>query len=152
MEYGIYKLIHLIAVVLFLGNTTTGLFWVRHAARRRDPAVLAHTMDGVIQSDRWFTIPGVIVIVAGGVAAAMAGGLRLLGTGWIVWSLALFSLSGIVFMRLAPLQRRIRDYAGGTAADWSTCASLLRRWEVIGLFSLAPVWIALALMVLKLPR
>jgi uncharacterized membrane protein len=155
MEYGIYKLIHVVAVVLFLGNITTGVFWVRHAMPRQDPALLAHAMDGVIRSDRWFTMPGVFVIIAGGVAAAMTGSLPLMRTGWIAWGIAMFALSGIVFSQLAPLQRRIRDYAAGTGGarpEWATCTAMVRRWEIIGFLSLAPAWIALAMMVLKLPR
>ena len=46
------KLLHVVAVIVFLGNITTGLFWHAHAARTRDPKLLAHTMDGIIRSDR----------------------------------------------------------------------------------------------------
>ena len=35
MAYLLFKLLHIVAVVLFLGNVTTGVFWVRHAARHR---------------------------------------------------------------------------------------------------------------------
>src|SRR5258705_9877589 len=65
------KLIHVSAVIAFLGNITTGLFWHRHAARTRDPRLLAFTMDGIIRSDRIFTVPGVIVILTAGIFAAL---------------------------------------------------------------------------------
>jgi uncharacterized membrane protein len=86
------KLLHIAAVMAFLGNITTGLFWHAHAVRTRDPRVLAHTVDDIIRSDRFFTIPGVIVIVLAGVAAAIVGGFPLLRTGWILWSLILFAI------------------------------------------------------------
>lgn len=35
--YPLLKLLHVIAVIAFLGNITTGLFWHAHAARTRDP-------------------------------------------------------------------------------------------------------------------
>ena len=71
-SYSIYKFLHLVAVVLFLGNATLGLFWVAHAERTHDARLIAHAMDGIIRADRWFTWPGVILILAAGVGAAMA--------------------------------------------------------------------------------
>ena len=52
------KLLHVVAVVLFLGNITTGLFWKRHLDRSRDPRLALAGIEGLIRSDRWFTIPG----------------------------------------------------------------------------------------------
>ena len=48
--YAVLKLLHLVAVVLFLGNVTFGLFWVQHAERERDAKLIAHAMRGVIQA------------------------------------------------------------------------------------------------------
>lgn len=67
MTYLLLKLIHVIAVILFLGNIITGLFWKFHADGTRDPKVIAHAFEGIIRADRWFTIPDVIAIVAAGV-------------------------------------------------------------------------------------
>ncbi len=51
------KLLHITAVIAFVGNITTGIFWHAPAARTRDPKLLAYTMGGIIRSDRLFTIP-----------------------------------------------------------------------------------------------
>ncbi|HVF36248.1 MAG TPA: DUF2269 family protein, partial [Candidatus Saccharimonadia bacterium] len=96
-SYSLAKLVHLVAVVLFLGNVTLGLFWVSHAQRTQDPRLVAHAMEGIIRSDRWFTVPGVLLIIAAGFAAAAFGGLKVLRVGWIVWSIGFFTLSGAVF-------------------------------------------------------
>jgi uncharacterized membrane protein len=107
------KLLHVVAVVLFLGNITTGLFWHQHAARTRNPRLLAHTVEGIIRSDRLFTMPGVIAIIVTGIVAAIVGGFPILGTGWIYWTLILFGASGLMFMfAVAPLQRRLLAFAG----------------------------------------
>ena len=53
------KFLHVLSVIAFLGNITTGLFWHAHAARTKDAALLAFTMDGIIRSDRLFTTPAV---------------------------------------------------------------------------------------------
>lgn len=153
MLYLAVKLLHIAVAVLFLGNITTGLFWMHHAKRYRLPARIAETMDGIIRSDRLFTLPCALLVAVGGFAAAMLGGSTpILRVGWIAWGLGLFALSGLLFVWLAPLQRRIRDYAARPDAEWLTCQQLLRRWELIGLASLLAAWGALAVMVLKIPR
>lgn len=152
MIYLLFKLLHIVAVVLFLGNISTGVFWVHHAARGRSPARLADAMDGVIRSDRLFTIPAVFLLAAGGVLAAVVAGLPLLRTGWIAWGLGLFLLSGLLFAPVARLQRSLRDTGRQPDAQWATCEPLLRRWTWLGLASLSAAWAALAVMVLKLPQ
>jgi uncharacterized membrane protein len=148
------KLLHIAAVVAFLGNITTGLFWHAHAARTRDPRLLAHAVDGIIRSDRLFTIPGVVVIIVSGVVTAMIGGLPILRTPWILWSLVLFSVSGLVFvLRVAPLQVQLRALAqagveqGGL--DWTRYQRLAHTWELWGAVALLTPIAALVLMVLK---
>jgi uncharacterized membrane protein len=144
------KLIHVAAVVGFLGNIATGLFWHAHAARSGERRLLAHAMDGILRSDRWFTLPGVVVIVASGVALAMRAGLPILRTGWIAATLALFVVSGVLFAwRVAPLQRQLRAQAGAEPFDPARYRALARRWEAWGAFALAAPLAGLALMVLK---
>ncbi len=152
--YLLMKLLHIVAVIAFLGNIATGLFWHIHAARTRDPRLLAHTVDGIIKSDRLFTIPGVVVIVATGVAVAMAGGFPLLRTGWILWTLVLFAISGLLFMVLvAPLQRQLLALAQAGSVkgnfDYAGYASVARRWEIWGAAALLTPAAGLVLMVLK---
>ena len=154
MVYLALKAIHILAVVLFLGNVITGLFWKAHGDRTGDPRIIAHTLDGIIRSDRWFTLPGVGAIILTGVATAMTGGLPIFGTPWIWQSIVLFSLSGVAFVaQVAPLQVRLRDLAQDTAKgavwDAATYRSLSLRWELWGLFAILTPLGALALMVVK---
>lgn len=149
--YHVYKLIHLVAVILFLGNIITGLFWKAHADKSRNVRIIAHTMAGIIRSDRWFTIPGVIVITAAGFAGAIQGGLPLLRTGWILWSLVAFTLSGIAFAwKVAPLQRELVTMASNeTSFDWTLYRARSLQWELWGAFATITPMIAVVLMVLK---
>jgi uncharacterized membrane protein len=148
------KTLHILAVVMFVGNITTGVFWHKHAERAGDPKLLAHTMDGIIKSDRLFTMPGVIVILVTGILAAVQGGFPILRTGWVLWTIVLFAISGFVFMaRLAPLQRRMRALALAGAAGGSFDVAAYRRmavqWDFWGaVATLAPL-IGIGLMVLK---
>jgi uncharacterized membrane protein len=148
------KALHILAVVLFLGNIITGLFWKAHGDRTADPRIIAHTLEGIIRSDRWFTVPGVVFIVVFGVAAAFLGGLPILGTGWIWQSIVLFSISGLAFMlQIAPLQRRLLALAaaGVSSQRWEAAAyrRLSRRWEFWGVVAILTPLAALVLMVYK---
>ena len=71
MDYSYLKLIHLFAVMLFLGNIVTGLFWMRIAVKTKDLKIISFTMKGIITADKYFTIPGVLVITAGGLLLFM---------------------------------------------------------------------------------
>lgn len=152
--YLFFKLLHVTAVIAFLGNITTGLFWHAHAARTRDPKLLAHTMDGIIRSDRIFTVPGVIGIIASGVVAAIYGNFPILRTGWIAWTLLLFAVSGVIFMlRVVPLQRQLRALAEAGAQsgnfEYARYHALAVRWEIWGGLALLTPIVGLVLMVLK---
>jgi uncharacterized membrane protein len=152
--YLLIKLLHIVAVIAFVGNITTGIFWHTYAARTRDPKLLAYTMGGIIRSDRLFTIPGVIGIIATGIAAAIYGNIPILRTGWILWTLILFIVSGLIFMiRVAPLQRQLHALAeeatqSGTF-DYARYRALAIRWEVWGSTALLTPLAGVVLMVLK---
>lgn len=45
MEYTFYKLIHILGVILFLGNIIVGLFWMHIAVKANDAKILAHTLE-----------------------------------------------------------------------------------------------------------
>ncbi len=148
------KLIQVLSVVCFLGNIITGIFWKANADRTRDPRIIANALEGLIRSDRIFTIPGVILITGAGIAAAIVGHLPLLRTGWILWSLALFTVSGIAFgIAVAPLQARMSRLMSGKptaeAADWEEYGRLSRNFDVWAWIALLTPLAVLALMVLK---
>jgi uncharacterized membrane protein len=148
------KTLHVLAVVLFLGNIITGIFWKAHGDRTADPRIVAHTLEGIIRSDRRFTLPGVVLIVVFGVAAAILGRLPILGTGWIWQSIVLFGVSGLAFMlQVAPLQRRLLALAaaGVSGQRWeeATYRRLPRRWEFWGIVAILTPLAALILMVYK---
>jgi uncharacterized membrane protein len=152
--YLLVKTIHVLSVVLFLGNIITGLFWKAHADATRDPKLQAHALAGIIRSDNWFTLPSVIVIIASGVMLSAEAGLPLLGTTWIAASLAALALSGLLFGAiLAPMQRRLLKIASEATvgADWpsSTYRRTSMIWEMVGIVAILLPLGAVALMVFK---
>ncbi len=152
--YLLLKLVHLFAVILFMGNIITGLFWMRQADKTGNLAVISFAMKGIRTSDKWFTIPGVLIITAGGISAATHVGLPLLRTGWIFWALILFSVSGIIFgWKVAPLQKRIYKLTQAPPDQFDQAAYRrnLVAWEIWGLAALLTPLAAMVMMVLKLP-
>lgn len=154
MSYLVWKLLHVLGVVLFVGNITTGILWKVHADRTRNPALIAHACAGLTRTDRFFTMPGVALIVIAGIVAAITGNFPILGTGWIFWSIALLTISGLAFMlRVAPLQRRMHALAAAGARDgrfdWPAYEVATRSWNVWGIIALFAPLVAVALMVLK---
>jgi uncharacterized membrane protein len=149
--YQILRVIHVFAVILFMGNIITGLFWKMHADGTRNRLIIAHTLRGLIRADRWFTVPGVVVITAAGILAAMQAGLPLLRTGWILWSIVAFSLSGIAFAwKVAPLQKELLKLADRDGdLDWKAYRSLSLQWELWGLFATVTPSVAVVLMIAK---
>jgi len=151
MAYNYIKLVHVLFVILFLGNITIGLFWKMFAEKTKDPDKIAFAFKGIIKADRYFTVPGVIGITLFGVGGAMHGGLPLLGTGWILWSIILFTISGIAFMvKLVPLQKKLAALASDKEKfNWDEYHSLSKQWDIWGYVALITPWIALILMVIK---
>ena len=153
--YLVLKLIHILAVIIFMGNIITGLFWMKQADKTKDVNIISFTMKGIINSDKWFTIPGVIIITIGGFSAAIQGGIPLLRTGWIFWPIVLFSLSGLVFAwKVVPLQKTIYKLTlkpGTEKFNQQQYHSYLKQWETWGMAAMLTPLAALVMMVLKIP-
>lgn len=148
------KVLHVAAVVIFLGNLVTGILWKTHGDQTEDPVIIRHTVAGLIRADRWFTIPGVVLILIGGFGAAMVGGLPLIRTKWILIGIVLFTLSGAAYMgRVVPLQRRMLQVARSGVEtgqlDWEKYRALTRSWNVWGTIALLTPVLAMIVMIAK---
>lgn len=151
--YNVLKALHIVSVVLFLGNIITGLFWKAHADRSADLRARAQALDGIIKSDALFTMPGVFLIIGTGVWMAIEGNLPMLKTDWILWSIILFAVSGATFgARVGPLQKKLlANTRAGLGGQWNDgeYRELSRAWRFWGLIATAAPLVALFLMVLK---
>jgi uncharacterized membrane protein len=147
MIYLIFKLVHIIGVVLFLGNITVGVFWKTYADRSGNSAIMANTMDGIIAADRVFTIPGIVILVIGGFGAAIVGHVPVLSTGWLLWGFVAFILAGLAFGPLSNAQRRIAVAAH--AGNLQEYEELSKGWNLWGTIALILPAIAFVLMILK---
>jgi uncharacterized membrane protein len=98
-------------------------------------------------ADRIFTIPGILLLIGGGIGTALVGGIPILSTGWVLWGLILLILSGLAFGPLSRAQRKISAAAhGGRLEDYDQFSKV---WNLWGTIALALPAIAFAIMILK---
>ena len=111
------KSLHILGVVLFVGNIIVTGWWKVLADRTRNPAVIAFAQRQVTLTDWIFTFGGSTLVVVGAYANVYLHDLPLDAT-WLVWGQALFFLSGLLWVAiLIPAQiklaRLARGFAGG---------------------------------------
>lgn len=156
MLYLVLKTLHVLGVVLFLGNIVTGIFWKAHGDRMGQQMgglrARAQALDGIIRADRIFTMPSVFLIIATGVALVFLGNLSFL-TPWVLWSLVLFGIAGAIFgARVGPLQKKLlANTRAGPGGQWNEAEyrELSKSWLFWGWIATGAPLVALALMVLK---
>ncbi len=113
------KSLHILGVVLFVGNIIVTGWWKVQADRTRNPAVIAFAQRQVTLTDWLFTFGGSGLVVVGAYANVYLHDLPLTAP-WLVWGQAMFFLSGLLWVAiLIPLQIRLarlaRGFAGGGA-------------------------------------
>lgn len=103
-NYLLLKSLHLLGVVLFLGNITVTAVWKVLADRTRHPQTIAYSQRLVTITDLVFTAAGaVLIVVTGRLMAERHGGID--AASWITWGWWLFIVSGILWvLLLIPIQ------------------------------------------------
>lgn len=151
--YLLLKSLHLLGVVLFLGNVILTLWWKLMANRTRQPAVIAFAQRQVTLTDYLFTFGGAGLVLVSGVANVWLSDGGLLQARWIGWGSALFLVSGLLWLCvLIPIQirqaRRAWQFADGgeiPEAYWRD----ERIWVVVGVIATLLVLANLYWMVFK---
>ena len=89
--YNIWKLLHVFAVIIFVGNITLGPFWKAAADRTKNREKVADTLKNLIRADRLFTMPSVAFLIIFGFGAQMTIGYEI-ETPWILWGLIMIAM------------------------------------------------------------
>ena len=147
------KSLHLLGVVLFLGNIIITGWWKTMADRTRNPVIIAFAQHQVTLTDWIFTVGGVILVLAGGIGNALLHDMDYLHTYWLAWGAWLFIASGIIWaLILIPVQiaqdKMARQFANGGEIPvryWK----LGRLWIVFGILATLLPMINLYWMVFK---
>lgn len=117
MGYDVLKLLHLLGVILLVGNVTVTSIWKLYADGTRNPVVIGFAQRLVTITDWFFTFWGIVLMVAGGYGAAWLAGMDVLRDDWLVWSEAMFVAAGVIWLGLlVPIQLKQARLARGFAA------------------------------------
>lgn len=126
------KIVHVLSACLFLGNVVVSGTWAALAERTRNYEVIAFSNRLVLVTDLLFTLTGaILVVVTGSMMAHRFGGAS--SQGWIAWSYALFTLSGLIWaLVLVPIQLRQRTLLRRDRAITAEYLRLSRIWQFSG--------------------
>ena len=151
MIYNIWKLIHILAAIIFIGNITVNIFWKSLADKSNDRLKISETFRNIIKADRIFTMPSVFVLFVFGLGAAMQGDLSLVETTWILWGIIMLIVSSLSFMlKLVPIQKQIYILSSNQEKfSQNEFLILSKSWNKWAIVAVLPLYIAVALMVLK---
>lgn len=110
--YVVMKFVHVFGVVLLVGNAIVSALWKVNADRTGDPLVAATAARTIVRADYFFTIPGVLLIIAAGYAMAAKRPWPLHGLHWLDWGQTLLYLAILLWLIfLVPAQRRMAALA-----------------------------------------
>ena len=145
--------VHVLGVVLFLGNIIVTAVWKVLADRTQSPPVVAYAQRLVTVTDIAFTATGaVLIFVSGQVMADDFGGV-FSGPGWLTLGWSLFVASGVIWAAiLVPIQvvqarlaRSFRDAQAIPERYWR----LSTLWTVFGAVATVLPLVNLYLMIFK---
>lgn len=108
------RLIHVIGAAVLLGTGAGIAFFMVMAHRTRDAALIAHVAGTVVVADFLFTATAVILQPITGIWLAREIGWPLT-EGWLVWSLALYVLTGLFWLPVVFIQVELRNLARSAA-------------------------------------
>lgn len=145
--------LHLIGVLLMVGNIVTAAFWKIRADMTRNPIIMHDAAKNVMIADYVFTIPGLALIVLSGGRMTGSLGYSLAGLNWLTFSLGLFAVTGLIWLFiLIPIQRKMIGLSADGIESGTVTAvyhKASRNWAVYGtMATLLPLGI-LYLMITK---
>jgi uncharacterized membrane protein len=153
VAYPILKFLHILGVILLVGNVTVTAVWKVFADRTHNPVVIAFGQRLVTITDWFLTGVGIAFVVIGGYGMVYVADLDPFGAFWLVWGQVLFVLSGLIWaLLLIPAQIRQAREARGFAEGGEIPPSYRRdavRWIFWGVVATVPLVAAVWLMVVK---
>ncbi len=146
------KLLHILGVVLFLGNIIISAIWRLLAQKAEDKSVHRFSIKLIQRTDIIFTVPSVILIaVTGHMLAVGLGGIG--AHGWIYHSYALLSVSALIWLvGLVPIQRKqlkLIEESHSLKEAGIRYKTMNKWWVILGTIATVLPLIALYLMVVR---
>ena len=150
--YFLVKYLHVLGAIVILGTGTGIAFFMLMAHRSRDPAFIARTAATVVIADMLFTLSAVILQpVTGGLLMALSA--TALAERWLLTSLGLYAVAGLLWIPVIFMQIEMRNLARTAVMQQQPLPPryfrLFRRWFVFGIPGFGSVMIIFWLMIAK---
>ncbi len=132
------KSLHILGVVLFLGNIIVTGWWKAMADVSRNPVIIGFAQRQVTLTDYVFTAGGALLLLVAALANVMLHGVDL-SQPWLHWGMGLFVLSGLIWavvliptqIEQARMAHRFQPESQIPDRYWVLC----RRWYVWGVIA-----------------
>jgi len=147
------RLLHLLGVILFVGNIVTAALWKVRADASGDLRAIAYAQRGVMFADYIFTAPGAALILVTGLWMASLSDRNILQTGWLLTALVLLVVTLLIWLfELLPVQRRLIRVADEAVRNGQldpVFKGLSLRWTIFGMLTTLLPLVNVYLMVFK---
>ena len=109
LDYSALKILHILGIILFMGNIIVTGWWKTMADRTGDYRIIAFAQRQVTLTDWIFTLGGVLMVLAGGFGMVYTMNENMMqeihSQRWLWWGYHLFLVSGIIWVViLVPMQ------------------------------------------------
>lgn len=103
--YLLLKSLHILGIILFLGNIIITGWWKVMADKTGDIRIIAFAQRQVTLTDYVFTFGGALLVLLTGILNAELHGMDYYSIKWLAWGFWLFVASGIIWVTiLIPVQ------------------------------------------------
>ena len=147
------RLLHLLGVIVFVGNIVTAALWKVRADASGDLHAMAYAQRGVMFADYVFTAPGAALVLVTGLWMADLSDRNILQTGWLFTALILLIVALLIWLfELLPIQRRlirVTEEAVRTGQLDPVFKTLTMRWTIFGIVATLLPLVNVYLMVFK---
>ena len=148
LSYQWHKLLHILGVVIFMGNMIVGPVWFSYAFYSKDAHVLKFAAKLLQKTDLYLTIPGVALTVLNGLClAAVYGGSQ--SQPWLLHSIYLILTMWMLSVPLVFLQEKLFLTIETEAQNEAKINRLLIQWSILGSLVMIPPSIIFYWMVVK---
>ncbi|WP_438447203.1 DUF2269 family protein [Gorillibacterium sp. sgz5001074] len=145
--------VHILGVVMLVGNALTAAFWKIRADREEDMGHSLRVAKNIMVADYLFTLPSIVMILWSGHVLAAESGYSVFEWSWLGVSYGLFALSGVLWMAaLLPAQVKMIRQAERSLREGRWTAEYRRAsaaWNAYGIAATLAPLAAMVLMVWK---
>jgi len=147
LDYNVHKALHIVGVMLMMGNLIVGPVWLSLAWYSGDQGRIAWAAKVLSDCDIWLTTPGVQLAIWNGICmAGVLGGVH--KQPWLFESMALMLLTSLVSVTVV-LYWQERLVADAQRGDRPATARALVQWAIWGSVVGLPLTLVFWLMVAK---